>query len=182
MICSKKGEMNPMAKDNKNNKRYTKEERERLTARMLPPENCLPSELNKETGISTSTLATWKSKALKGDTTKRIGKSNASLSSKEKFLIVMETYTMSEIELSRYCREKGLYVEEVKKWRTSCIGAIGAETADSKELKQELQEDKKKIKALEKELSRKEKALAETAALLVLRKKLDAILGENEEG
>ena len=181
MICSNKGEMNPMAKDNKNNKRYTREEKERLVARMLPPENCSPTELNKETGISKSTLATWKSKALGEGTVKKAAKSNATLSSKEKFLTVMETYIMSEIELSRYCRENGLYVEEVKKWRSSCIGANEAETVDNKELKQELQGEKKKTKLLEKDLSRKEKALAETAALLVLRKKLDAILGENEE-
>ncbi|MBC2582277.1 transposase [Clostridium sp. DJ247] len=166
-----------MTKDNENNKRYSREEKDRLTARMLPPENCSPSELAQETGISKSTLATWKSKAIGRNTVR----SNSTVSSKEKFLIVMETYTMSEIELSKYCREKGLYVEDIKKWRISCIGANDSERIDTKELKQELQEDKRKIKSLEKELSRKEKALAETAALLVLRKKLDAILGENEE-
>jgi transposase len=48
-------------------------------------------------------------------------------------------------------------------------------------LRQELQNEKKLSKALAKELTRKEKALAETAALLVLRKKLGAILGDQEE-
>lgn len=38
-------------------------------------------------------------------------------------MIVMETYTLSEIDLSKYCREHGLYVEEVKQWRSSCIAA-----------------------------------------------------------
>jgi hypothetical protein len=42
-------------------------------------------------------------------------------------------------------------------------------------------EDKKRIRQLEKELQRKEKALAETAALLVLRKKVQAIWGDKEE-
>lgn len=170
-----------MARDNKNLTRFTKEERERLTTRMLPPESCSATELSKETGISKSTLATWKAKALKTGTNRTVDKSKGALSSREKFLIVMETYTMSEIDLSKYCREKGLYVQEVKNWRVSCIDANQIDNGNSKELKQELQDEKRKTKSLEKELSRKEKALAETAALLVLRKKLDAILGEAEE-
>lgn len=48
---------------------------------------------------------------------------------------------MSEIELSRYCREKGFYIEEVKKWRSSCIDANYSETIDNKELMQEIQEE-----------------------------------------
>lgn len=55
-----------MTRDNKNNKRYTKEEKESLVRRMLPPENISTSLLSIETGISKSTLATWKSKATGG--------------------------------------------------------------------------------------------------------------------
>lgn len=47
-----------MARDNSKNRRYTKEEKESLIARMLPPENISPSKLSFETGISKSTLAT----------------------------------------------------------------------------------------------------------------------------
>lgn len=82
-----------MAKDNSKNRRYTKEEKEKLIARMLPPESISPSKLSVETGISKSTLATWKTKAtvsqIKGTNT-----STKTISSREKFLIVMETYTM----------------------------------------------------------------------------------------
>ena len=165
-----------MITDSKKNNKYTREEKERLTARLFPPEKCTLTNLNMETGISKSTLSTWKSKALRNKT---IRKSN--LTSREKFIKIMETYTMSEAELSRYCREKGIYTSDIKKWRASCIDANGAETTDTKELKLKLQDDNKKIRSLEKELSRKEKALAETATLLVLRKKLTAILGESEE-
>lgn len=169
-----------MTKDNKNNRRYDKEEKERLIARMLPPENISPSDLSRETGISQSTLATWKAKAtsLSVSKTKKYSKN---ISSREKFLIVMETYTLSEIDLSKYCRENGLYVEEVKEWRASCIAANDGIKNNSKDLSEELKEEKKKTKELSKDLRIKEKALAETAALLVLRKKLDAIFGQNEE-
>ena len=171
-----------MTKDNSKNRRYTKEEKEKLIARMLPPESISPSKLSAETGISQSTLSTWKTKAtvsqIKGYNT-----SGKAISSKEKFLIVMETYTMSETDLARYCRENALYVEEVKQWRYSCIAANDKtqNTNKSRDIQEQLKEEKKRSKDLEKDLRRKEKALAETTALLVLRKKLDAIFGENEE-
>jgi transposase len=95
-------------------------------------------------------------------------KSSGFIASQEKFLIVMETYTMSEMELNKYCREKGLYVEKVKKWRISCLSANCTEDISIKKLNQELQENKKKIKVLETELARKEKVLAEITALLKL--------------
>jgi transposase-like protein len=169
----------------KNNKRYSIEEKQRLIKRMLPPENCSVTKLSNETGVHKSTLSTWKTKALKGQPARECGRPKDTLSSREKFMIVMETYTLSEIELSKYCREHGLYVEDVKKWRSSCMEANTTKktnTANAVELKTELVEEKKKSKELEKELRRKDKALAETAALLVLRKKLVAIFGENEEG
>lgn len=165
-----------MTKDNSKNRKYTKEEKEKLIARMLPPESISPSKLSDETGISKSTLATWKSKAT-------VSQTKGTNTSREKSLIVMETYTMSESDLAKYCRENGLYVEEVKQWRSSCIAANDGSknTSKSSVLEDQLKEEKKKAKELEKDLRRKEKALAETAALLVLRKKLDAIFGENEE-
>lgn len=111
-----------MTRDNSKNRTYTKEEKEKLIARMLPPESISPSKLSVETRISKSTLATCKTKAtvsqIKGTST-----SNNSISSREKFLIIMETYTMSESDLGKYCRKNGLYVEEVKQWRSSCIAA-----------------------------------------------------------
>lgn len=168
----------------KRNRQYTIEEKETLINRMLPPENCSARSLSNETGISQSTLATWKSKALKGATTKDVGRPKNTISSREKFMIVMETYTLSEVELSKYCRQNGIYVEDIKKWRQGCLEANGNkynEADKSTDLKIELSEEKKKTKELQKELRVKEKALAETAALLVLRKKLSAIFEENEE-
>lgn len=165
-------------------KRYTIEEKENLIRKMLPPENYPLSNLADETGISRSTLSTWKNKALKGVITKEHGRPKNSISSREKFMIVMETYTLSEIELAKYCRENGLYIEDIKNWRQSCVEANVSkrnESINPIDLKAELTEEKKKIKELQKELRVKEKALAETAALLVLRKKLNAIFGENEE-
>ena len=82
-------------------RKYTKEEKDILVARLLPPENISLGALSNETGISKSTLCTWKKKAeeLRGDI-----KPKKRVTPNEKFLVVMETYNLSEIELSRYCR------------------------------------------------------------------------------
>lgn len=131
-----------MTKDNKNNKRYDKEEKEKLIRRMLPPESISPTNLSIETGISKSTLATWKVKV----TSESMPRSKRSLSSKEKFMIVMDTYTLSEIELSKYCREKGLYVEYIKEWRISCMAANGGTKSSKVDLSDELREEKRNLK------------------------------------
>ena len=161
---------------------YTDEQKESLIKRMFPPENITASQLSRESGISKSALTTWKNRTSQvGQVKNRNINSHKELSSREKFLVVMETYSMPEIKLSEYCRSKGLYVEQVKKWRETCMNSNGQEQEISKDLKAELQEEKKKSKSLEKDLNRKDKALAETAALLVLRKKLGAIFGDQEE-
>lgn len=162
------------------NKNYTKEEKAKLTQRLLPPENYSVTKLSNETGVSKSTLSTWKTKALKGKSTKSADK----LTQQQKFLIVMETYTLSEIELSKYCRTNGYYIDDIKKWRLNCINSNSKYTHDSektKQLESSLKEEKIKSKNLAKDLRRKENALAETAALLILRKKLNAIFEETEE-
>lgn len=89
---------------------------------------------------------------------------------------------MTENELSQYCREKGLYPEQVKNWRSECMQGFSSTKEQQAEVKRQAKADKQEIKALKRELRVKEKALAETAALLVLRKKLNAFYGiENEE-
>lgn len=171
-----------MAREKRISKRYSKLEKEKLIARMLPPENISVTDLSIETGISKSTLQTWKTKAVNHKNTENSNGKRV-ITPKDRFLTVMETYLLSEAELSRYCREKGLFVEDVKKWQNACLNSTSgyADSDDVKELKLKQQEDAKRIKTLEKDLQFKEKALAETAALLVLRKKLQAILVENVE-
>ena len=101
--------------------------------------------------------------------------------SEDKFLIVLETVSMNEAELAEYCRKKGLYIEEIKVWKNVCMQANGGIAEEASRLNKELKEKSKEFKSLEKELYRKEKALAETAALLVLRKKINAIWGTDNE-
>ena len=94
---------------------------------------------------------------------------------------MVETAALSESELGEYCRKKGLYPEQIKQWKQQCLQGFQSNEQQAKVLKQQTKEDKAEIKLLKKDLRFKEKALAETAALLVLRKKLKAFYGEEPE-
>ena len=96
-------------------------------------------------------------------------------------MVVLETANLTEIEFPEYCREKGVYPEQVKEWKEACINASDNAREKSTKAGKELRAERKEKEKLEKELARKEKALAEAAALLVLRKKADAIWGTDEE-
>jgi multidrug resistance efflux pump len=76
---------------------------------------------------------------------------------------------MNAADLSEYCRRRGLFVEQITAWRAACEQANDWDRASSARLSQATKDEKKRIKALERDLRRKEKALAEAAALLVLR-------------
>jgi transposase len=165
-----------------NGKRYTEEMKESIVKRMMPPNNESVSQISEEMGVTEPTLYKWRKEArLAGNPTTGIGQGSEQWSSEDKFLVVMETYTMNESELAEYCRKKGLYKEQIESWRVSCLNANGRETNQTKQLNQELKEEKKRAKTLEKDLLKKEKALAEAAALLLLRKKAQAIWGDQEE-
>lgn len=109
------------------------------------------------------------------------GRTSDQWSSQDKFFIVMETFSMNETELAEYCRKKGLYREQIEAWKKVCLQANGQAFDQAKQLNGELKEEKNRAKQLEKELQKKEKALAEAAALLLLRKKAQAIWGDEED-
>ena len=106
-------------------------------------------------------------------------------SAADKFTVVLETSGLNATELSAYCRERGLFPEQVSRWRQAAQDANAKPVltmAEQKELERLRAQDQLEIKALKKELQRKEKALAEVAALLVLRKKWEAFCSEDAEG
>lgn len=161
---------------------YPAERKEAALKKMLPPNNKTIKELAEEEGISEGTLHNWRKAARaegrllpNGDSTPQ------GWGSADKFFAVLETAAMNEAELSVYCRERGLYPEQIRTWREACEQANDWDRAQNKRLKESRRADVKRIKELEWDLRRKEKALAETAALLVLRKKAQAIWGGVED-
>lgn len=162
---------------------FTKEYKEKILKKLQTPENKSVSEVAKEERIPTSTIYTWISNARKqGQMIPNSSPSNdKKWCNEDKMRIVMETYSLNEEELSQYCRKHGLYTTDIKNWRNILEKSFSNTTKPSKELETELKNQKETNKQLEHELKNKEKALAETAALLVLRKKADAIWGDPEE-
>jgi transposase-like protein len=130
------------------------------------------SDLVEKTGISQQTLSRWRKTALKKNP-----KPFADGAPQEQILrILVETYVLNELELGEYCRTHGLYAEQIAQWRkNACFEPMIANIG--KEVDRRL---KAENKALERELRRKDKALAEAAALLVLSKKVAALWGEKE--
>lgn len=161
---------------------YSPELKEAMLRRMLPPNNESITKISKEEGISEQTLRNWRDKARKeGVAAPGKDAKPDDWSTQDKFLIVVETASLNEAELAEYARKKGLYVEQIKAWRDACMNANGGVAKEAARLNRELKDSIKERKKLEKELQRKEKALAEAAALLVMSKKAAAIWGDPED-
>ena len=160
---------------------YSKERKEAVLKKMMPPYNRSIAALAREEGISEGTLYIWRRQAReRGLLLPSSDSSPEGWSAQDKFNAVVETAGMNEAALSEYCRQKGLYPEQLAQWRRACESANDWDRELNRHLKSEQRADRKRIRHLERELHRKEKALAEAAALMVLRKKADAIWGEPE--
>jgi len=163
--------------------RYTPERKEAVLRKMLPPHNRSIPELAEEEGISEGTLYNWRKAArAEGRLLPDGDQSPEGWSTADKFAAVVETAALNEAELSAWCRERGLYPDQVRSWRRACEQANDWDRQQAeRRLRAERKADRERLKALERELKKKEKALAETAALLVLSKKAEAIWGEGED-
>ena len=106
---------------------YPDEQKRSLIERMLPPQNVDVVQLSKETGIPKDTLYGWRRQArrARGLSPAAAGASER-WSSEAKFAVVLETAALNEAELGAYCRQRGLYPEQVRAWRQVCEQANSA--------------------------------------------------------
>lgn len=161
--------------------RYTTEQREWVIQQMMPPLNRAVVELAKATGITTVTLRIWlKMARAEGRIMLGDGKQRDQWSSTNKFRIVLETAPLSEAELSAYCRTKGIYPEQIAQWRFICEQANAPVEARPAAIPEADVKQAQRIRELERTLKKKEAALAEASALLVLEKKAEAIWGKGK--
>ena len=153
--------------------------------RMSPPNRQDVPQISKELGIHRSTLYQWRSNwRLQGDVVPASEKDPDSWNAADKFTVVLETAGFNATELSSYCRERGLFLEQVDRWRQAAEYANRLDApsmADQKELQRKNQELIRQNRRLERELQKKEKALAEAAALLLLTKKFDSLWPQERE-
>ena len=152
--------------------RYSPERKEAVLKKMMAPHNRSLRELSSEEGISEATLYNWRKEARAKGLLMPDGDSGpAGWSARDKFAAVMESAALNEQQTAEYCRRKGLYPHQLEQWRQACEAANDWDRQSTLKLKAEQKTSRQRIKALEKELQRKDKALAEAAALLVLQKK-----------
>ena len=164
-------------------KRYSAQTREWAIEQMMPPFNRAVIELSGATGITTVTLHTWRRNARNaGEFMPGNGKTSDRWSSADKFRVVLETAPLSEVEIAQYCRSKGIYPEQIRRWREACEQAnVAAEPKASAAQRGEAKVAHKRVRELERQLKRSDAARAEATALLNLRKKAEAIWGKEEE-
>ena len=153
--------------------RYGEAFRNRVVSRLLPPESANIGEVSREVGVSVQTLERWREDAQTRPARGRAWSASARLEA------VITAAALDEAGKSVWCREHGVFPAELERWRASATTAL-ADPEDVRASPQATRSDKKRIKELERELLRKDRALAETAALLVLSKKVAAIFNKGE--
>ena len=139
--------------------RYGQAYKDRIVARLLPPESSSVEIVSREVGVSVATLERWRADALASGP----GGGSQRWTAAARLQAVIATAAMDEATRSAWCREQGLYPAELDAWKQDAIAGLGEPRAASAV-------DARRIKELERELHRKDKALAETTALLVLSK------------
>ena len=152
---------------------------------MSPPHRQSVAQISQELGIHQATLYNWrKSWRLQGEVVPASEKDPECWTAADKFTVVLESAGFNATELSAYCRERGLFPEQVDRWRQTAQDANANAVltmAEQRDLEKRHQQDQKEIKQLKQDLRRKEKALAEAAALLIAAKKIQAFWGEDGE-
>ena len=154
--------------------RYGQAFKDRAVARLLPPQSAAVEWVAREVGIGTHTLERGREDAQLRPARVQGWTAGSRLEA------VITTAAMDVASKGAWCREHGMYPVELDKWFASATAAL-TEPEEARASPQATRQDKKRIKELERDLLRKDRALAETAALLVLSKKVTAIFNKAED-
>jgi transposase len=144
--------------------------KQKMIERLTGKDASSARKVSRETGISQETLSRWLREArslplMPG----RTGAANRR-SIEEKIRVLSEASKLSGAALTQFLEREGLRLAELEQWRLALADESHASKATTK-----------RIRKLERELARKEKALAEAAALLVLKKKVEHLYQEDED-
>ena len=158
--------------------RYSLAFKQSVLRRILPPNTESVNEVSAELGISANTIYQWLKKA-RTSTLERDGEISPNRRGpKEKLKLLLEGMKVAEEKRGEWLRENGLHSEHLHQFEQEIRDIV---TDKNEKRKEEIRNLKKRNKELERELHKKEKALAEMAALLTLKKKASAIWGEKED-
>ena len=177
--------------------KYSNGFRARMVQRMVGPEGIGAIKLAEEIGVHQTTLSRWLREASgeekrekrekRGENVKsaqvreRLSLRPDDLPPAEKYRLVTEASTLSEDELGAFLQRNGLHEAPLQEWRQkveeASLGALGS----PKKRRRGKSPEAKRVEQLEREMNRKDKALAEVTALLALKKKLEMLLGDEDE-
>jgi hypothetical protein len=164
-----------------------------MIQKMSGPDAISATALSKQVDVPQSTLSTWlrnagvepsfpfpnKPREHAQMAQNNVAKRPNDWTPENKLKTVLEASSLSDDELGAFLRNKGLHKTHLDQWRSQMLN--GLDSRHSRKKARKKSKDAKRIKALEKELNRKEKALAEAAALLVLKKKAQKIWGDEDD-
>ena len=140
-------------------------------------------DLARDAGVAKSTIWDWKEEVVHAQTT--MGEKNNQVDKAfeprvtkkrkpdEKFRIVVAAQGLSEEELGALLRREGVHVEELEQWCDAMLASV--------ETPQERVRERGKVRTLERQVYRQDKALKEAHALLKLQKKVQAIWGDEDD-
>ncbi len=159
--------------------RYSAQFRNTILKKLLRPESRSVLSLAREYNLSVATIYGWKARMQKG--TLRVDEgvlSNRDRPLGEKLSLLLEARSISEESRGEWLRQNGLHSQHLAVWEQEVRDAV---TKSEQKIREELKAAKKKIREQERELARKEKALAEAAILITAQKKISAMFADPED-
>jgi transposase-like protein len=146
-----------------------------MVQRMLGPSAKSATALAEEIGIHQPTLSRWLRDArILGGTMSHQKKSTPKWTSAKKLRVVLAASQLKDDELGAFLRREGIHEHQLEQWRSTMLAALEEEGPKKR---RGPSPEAKELVAVKRDLLRKDKALAEVSALLVLKKKADAIWG-----
>jgi transposase-like protein len=162
---------------------YSENFKKKMIQRMSGPHGRSATSLARETGVAQATLSRWLIQArtigLMSKDDRKTSKPDLlrkERSAETKMRLVLEANRLSEDELGAFLRREGLHEADLAEWRDAMLSGLKPLTRQHAR-----SPEGRRVRELEKELRRKEKALAEAAALLVLQKKVQALWGDEDD-
>ncbi len=159
---------------------YSEEFKKAAIQKVLTRGNRSVKSIRDELGIANSAIYKWQQEYAMSGNMKKSERSPQNWKAIEKLNAVITYEGLPEAERGEFLRREGLHSDQIVMWKKNM--EAGLESA-KKMTMQEISaraKDRKKIRELESDLNRKDRALAETAALLVLKKKADLLWGSGE--
>jgi len=170
---------------------YTTGFKSRMVHRMAGGERISATALSSKVGVAQNTLSRWLREAsgvtstvesMKNSKTSATPKvSRRGRTAEEKFQIVLRAAAISDEDLGAFLRSEGIYEVKLEEWRATVMEAATGALKASHGKRSERTAEFRKIQELERDLVRKDKALAEVTALLVLKKKFQELLGDGDD-